>query len=208
MSTGTELAHSDAPAAGGEGPARRNWWRDEASEPVKRNLGLIGVLIALVVIGIITRPDLYALAGWFGDNVFVILQQSAAIGVITVGMTFVIIGGGIDLSVGAIVALAGLGATTVATQSFGALGMVFTARAVGVVVGLVNGLLISYGRLVPFIATLAMLVAARGLAAQISKKQTQISNNVDINAIATMRILGVPLLVIILAVVVALGWIL
>ena len=92
-------------------------------------------------------------------------------------MTFVIIGGGIDLSVGAIVALAGVWCTTVATQSFGAGGMIFTALAVGIGVGLVNGVLISYGRLVPFIATLAMLVAARGLAPQISGKQTQVSTS-------------------------------
>ena len=86
--------------------------------------------------------------------------------------------------------------------------MIFTALVVGIAVGLVNGVLISYGRLVPFIATLAMLVAARGLAAQISGKQTQVSTNATINAIATTRILGIPLLVIILAVVVAAGWVL
>jgi len=72
----------------------------------------------------------------------------------------------------------------------------------------VNGLLISYGRLVPFIATLAMLVAARGLAAQISGKQTQRSNSQFINDIAAARPLGIPVLVIILAVVVAAGWVL
>jgi ribose transport system permease protein len=74
--------------------------------------------------------------------------------------------------------------------------------------GLVNGVLISYGRLVPFIATLAMLVSARGLAAQISGKQTQVSANDTINGIATTKLLGVPLLVWILAVVVAAGWVL
>jgi ribose transport system permease protein len=186
----------------------RGWWRSEVSEPFRRNLGLVGVLAALVVIGVITRPDLYSDPEWIRSNIFVILTQASAIGVVTVGMTFVIIGGGIDLSVGAIMALAGVWATTVATQSFGAAGMVFTAVVVGVVVGLINGVLISYGRLVPFIATLAMLVAARGLAAKISNKRTQVSANLDINAIATTRPLGIPLLVIILAVVVAAGWVL
>jgi ribose transport system permease protein len=123
-------------------------------------------------------------------------------------MTFVIIGGGIDLSVGAIIAIAGVWSTTVATQSYGAGGMIFTAIVVGIVVGLINGVLISYGRLVPFIATLAMMVAARGLAAQISGKQTQVSANTTINGIATTKILGIPLLVIILALVVAAGWVL
>jgi ribose transport system permease protein len=177
-------------------------------ESVLRNLGLVGVLVLLVVIGIITRPDLYGNPEWVKDNIFTILQQASAIGVVAVGMTFVIIGGGIDLSVGAIIALAGVWATTLATQSYGAVGMIFCALVVGLGVGLVNGVLISYGKLVPFIATLAMMVAARGLAAQISGKQTQVSNNTTINDIATNRPLGIPLLVWILALVVAIGWIL
>jgi ribose transport system permease protein len=182
-----------------------SWWREEG---FLRNMGLVGVLVVLVLIGIVTRPELYGDAGWVKNNVFTILQQASAIGVVTVGMTFVIIGGGIDLSVGAIIALAGVWSTTVATQSYGAGGMIFTALVVGIAVGLVNGVLISYGRLVPFIATLAMMVAARGLAAQISGKQTQVSANATINEIATTKIVGIPLLVIILAVVVAAGWVL
>jgi ribose transport system permease protein len=182
-----------------------SWWREEG---FLRNMGLVGVLVVLVLIGIITRPELYGDAGWVKNNVFTILQQASAIGVVTVGMTFVIIGGGIDLSVGAIIAIAGVWSTTVATQSYGAAGMIFTALVVGIVVGLVNGVLISYGGLVPFIATLAMMVAARGLAAQISGKQTQVSANDTINGIATTKIVGIPLLVIILAVVVAAGWVL
>jgi ribose transport system permease protein len=177
-------------------------------ENTVRNLGLVGVLVVLVIIGIITRPELYSDPTWVRNNILTILQQASAIGVVTVGMTFVIIGGGIDLSVGAIIALAGVWATTLATQSHGALGMIFTALVVGIAVGLVNGVLISYGRLVPFIATLAMLVSARGLAAQISGKQTQVSTNDTINNIASSKLLGVPLLVWILAVVVAAGWVL
>ncbi len=198
------------PPAGGDKAAtsRQSWWKSDSAEPVRRNLGLVGVLVVLVFIGIVTRPELYGDATWVRNNVFTILQQASAIGVVTVGMTFVIIGGGIDLSVGAIIAVAGVWSTTLATQSYGAGGMIFTAIVVGIVVGLINGVLISYGRLVPFIATLAMMVAARGLAAQISGKQTQVSTNSTINAIATTKILGIPLLVIILALVVAAGWVL
>ena len=182
--------------------------RRRLDENVLRNLGLVGVLVILVVIGAVTRPELYGDPTWVRNNVFTILQQASAIGVVTVGMTFVIIGGGIDLSVGAIIALAGVWSTTLATQGYGAGGMIFTALVVGVVVGLVNGVLISYGRLVPFIATLAMMVSARGLAAQISGKQTQVSANAVINDIATAKPLGVPLLAWILAVVVLAGWVL
>ncbi|MDT0529749.1 ABC transporter permease [Micromonospora sp. DSM 115977] len=189
-------------------PGRISWWRGDGGEGARRNLGLIGVLAVLVVIGALTRSDLYSDPDWVWDNVLSILKLAAVVGVVTVGMTFVIIGGGIDLSVGAIVALAGVWCTTVATQSYGAGGMIFSALTVGLAVGLVNGLLISYGRLVPFIATLAMLVAARGLAAEISDKQTQVSDNGFINGLASNSLLGIPLLVYILAAVVAAGWVL
>ncbi|MGC5332277.1 ABC transporter permease [Micromonospora sp. DT62] len=189
-------------------PGRISWWRGDGGEGARRNLGLIGVLAVLVVIGALTRSDLYSNPDWVWDNVLSILKLAAVVGVVTVGMTFVIIGGGIDLSVGAIVALAGVWCTTVATQSYGAGGMIFSALTVGLAVGLVNGLLISYGRLVPFIATLAMLVAARGLAAEISDKQTQVSDNGFINGLASNSLLGIPLLVYILAAVVAAGWVL
>jgi ribose transport system permease protein len=182
--------------------------RRKIDEGVLRNLGLVGVLIILVIVGIVTKPELYSDPTWVRNNFLTILQQASAIGVVTVGMTFVIIGGGIDLSVGAIIALAGVWATTLATQSYGAAGMIFTALVVGIAVGLINGLLISYGKLVPFIATLAMLVAARGLAAQISDKQTQVSSNTTINDIASTKLLGIPLLVWILGLVVAAGWVL
>ncbi|RSM68754.1 ABC transporter [Actinoplanes sp. ATCC 53533] len=185
-----------------------DWFKGDGAEPLRRNLGLIGVLVILVIIGAVTRPELYGDATWVKNNTFTILQQASAIGVVTVGMTFVIIGGGIDLSVGAIIAVAGVWSTTLATQSYGTLGMIFTAVVVGIVVGLINGVLISYGRLVPFIATLAMMVAARGVAAQISGKQTQVSTNTTINDIASTRPLGIPLLVYILALVVAAGWVL
>jgi ribose transport system permease protein len=188
--------------------SRATWLKGDGAESLRRNLGLVGVLVILVIIGIATRPELYGDATWVKNNVFTILTQASAIGVVTVGMTFVIIGGGIDLSVGAIIAIAGVWSTTLSTQSYGTFGMIFTAIVVGVVVGLVNGALISYGRLVPFIATLAMMVAARGLAAQISGKQTQVSANSTINSIASTKILGIPMLVIILAVVVAAGWVL
>ncbi|MGN9775347.1 ABC transporter permease [Micromonospora sp. H33] len=197
-------AAGEKAAAGG----RLSWWHGDAGEGARRNLALIGVLAALIVIGALTRSDLYSNPDWVWDNVLSILKLASVVGVVTVGMTFVIIGGGIDLSVGAIVALAGVWCTTVATQSYGAGGMIFSALTVGLAVGLVNGLLISYGRLVPFIATLAMLVAARGLAAEISDKQTQVSDNNFINGIASTNLLGIPLLVYILAAVVAAGWVL
>ncbi|MEW2142731.1 ABC transporter permease [Micromonospora sp. NPDC007208] len=198
----TAVAHNKAGSGG-----KLSWWRGDGGDGAKRNLGLIGVLAALIVVGAVTKPDLYGDPNWVWNNVLAILQLASVVGVVTVGMTFVIIGGGIDLSVGAIVALAGVWCTTVATQSYGAGGMIFAALAVGICVGLVNGVLISYGRLVPFIATLAMLVAARGLAASISNKQTQVSSSTFINDIAARKVIGIPILVYILGAVVLAGWV-
>lgn len=181
-------------------------WRGQVSERLAglHNVGLIGVLALLVVVGLMTKPEQF----FSSPNFVLILTQASIIGVVTVGMTFVIIGGGIDLSVGAIVALATVWATTTASQEHGLLGVLVCALLVSMGAGLVNGLLISYGRMVPFIATLAMLASARGLALQISHGKTQI---VNINSILNLGykksyIFGIPPLVIIFAGVVVIGW--
>jgi ribose transport system permease protein len=123
-------------------------------------------------------------------------------------MTFVIISGGIDLSVGAIIALASVWCTTLATQSYGIGAMIFAALVVGTAAGLVNGALIAYARMVPFIVTLAMYVSARGLAEQISGRKSQIVNDTSFAEIAFHKVLGLPILVVILTVVTVLGWLL
>ena len=170
---------------------------------VVRHAGLVGVLVVLTVVGLITSDS-------FGtqSNVNTILTNASVIGVVTVGMTFVIIGGGIDLSVGAIMALASVWCTTLATQSYGPGVMILCALLVGTGTGLVNGLLIAYGRIVPFIMTLAMMASARGLAEQLSAKQTQVSRVGFVNDIARTDLVGIPVLVLILAAVVAAGWLL
>jgi len=99
-------------------------------------------------------------------------------------------------------------ATTVATQAYGVWGIVFTAVAVGTAVGAVNGLLIAYGRIAPFIATLAMLASARGLAEEMSQRRTQTVKDASFNNFFTSEPLHIPMLVIMFAVVAVLGWIL
>lgn len=167
-----------------------------------RNLGLVGVLVVLFVLGTLTQSTFLT-----KSNFLTILTQGSDIGVVTIGMTFVIIGGGIDLSVGALLALASVWATTVATQAYGPVVMVLCAVLVGMGFGLVNGLLIAYGRMVPFIATLAMLATARGLAERISNKQSQLVTSNGITDIANTSPLGIPLLVWIFAAVAVIGWV-
>ncbi|OWA25632.1 ABC transporter permease [Streptomyces sp. CS057] len=196
---GAVAAPSDTPPSkSGGGMPALGLWLDV------RILSLLGVLAALVLVGGITEPDAFLDTG----NLQLILTQASVIGVVTVGMTFVIISGGIDLSVGAMVALASVWATTLATQEYGFAGIAFTAVIVGLAAGLVNGVLIAYGGMVPFIATLAMLASARGLALQITDGKTQI---VTVDSVLDLGlpdsyILGIPPLVIMFAVVTVVGW--
>jgi ribose transport system permease protein len=174
---------------------------------VGRNLGLVVALLILCLVGVATAGQQFASV----DNALTILRLAAVIGVVSVGMTFVITGGGIDLSVGAIVALASVWSTTLATQTLARdvhwLLIVLTAVAVGLGCGLVNGLLVAYGRVVPFIATLAMLAAARGLAEIIAQRRTQIVDVPGFTDFFKTSVLGVPLLVIIFVLVAVVGWV-
>jgi ribose transport system permease protein len=190
------------------GSSLQHWFRDDASEPVRRNLGLVAVLLVLYAIGAWSRPDIFLHVDRLWTNELTVLTLASSVGVIAIGMTFVIISGGIDLSVGALLALASVWSSTVATQQFGVGVMIFTALLVGAITGLINGVLIAYGRLAPFIATLAMMVAARGLAQKISGKTTQVVKVEGITDIARNKLLGIPWLVLIFAVVAALAWVL
>lgn len=173
---------------------------------VARNLGLVIAFIILCIVGVITAGDRFAST----DNMLTILRAAAAIGVVAIGMTFVITGGGIDLSVGAIVALASIWATTTGTQAmaddFGWIAMVFSAVLVGTICGAINGVLIAYGKIVPFIATLAMLASARGLAEIIADRKTQIIRNQGFTDFFGAEPLGIPVIVIIFALVTVAGW--
>ncbi|MEU5952804.1 ABC transporter permease [Streptomyces sp. NPDC047525] len=203
----TQPASPPRPATSKSGPADgASPLRTLSARADLRTLSLLGVLAVLVLIGGITQPDSFLDT----DNVQLILTQASVIGVVTVGMTFVIISGGIDLSVGAIVALASVWATTVATQEYGVAGILFTAVIVGMACGLVNGMLIAYGGMVPFIATLAMLASGRGLALEITDGKTQM---VTVDGVLKLGerdsyILGIPPLVLVFAAVTVVGWLL
>jgi ribose transport system permease protein len=173
-----------------------------------RNLGLVIALLLICLVGVITAGDRFATSA----NALTILGASATIGVVSIGMTFVIIGGGIDLSVGAIVALSSVWCTTLATQTMAEdthwMVMVFVALAVGAGCGLVNGLLISYGRIVPFVMTLAMLASARGLAQIISNRKTQIVRDDAFADFFTKEVLGIEIYVWTFFLVAIVGWVL
>jgi ribose transport system permease protein len=178
------------------------------SGSVGHNLGLVVALGLICLVGVITTGDRFASV----DNVITILRAASTIGVVSIGMTFVIIGGGIDLSVGAILALCSVWATTFATQNMAEdthwLVMVLAALAVGAGCGLVNGVLIAYGKVVAFITTLAMLASARGLAEIISERRTQIVEVQGFKDFFGAEVIGIPVIVIMFVVVAGIGWVL
>ena len=98
------------------------------------------------------------------SNLLNIAQQTSINAIVAAGMTFVIISGGIDLSVGSIVALSGVALGSLLQAGQPAVVAVIGAVTVGIASGLLNGLLVSFGRLPPFIATLGMMSVARGSA--------------------------------------------
>ncbi|MFI1330320.1 ABC transporter permease [Streptomyces sp. NPDC020845] len=204
-STATLTKQSPPGAANGRPPAGRAAGSGRLRALVDlRNLSLVGVLAVLVAVGGFTKPNEFLTT----DNLQLVLTQASVIGVVTVGMTFVITSGGIDLSVGAMVALASVWATTLATQDFGLGGILMCAVLVGLGCGLVNGVLIAYGGMVPFIATLAMLASARGLALHLSDGKTQV---VTVQPVLDLGlpdayVLGIPPLVMIFALVTVVGW--
>lgn len=175
------------------------------SGPAARNFGLIIALALLVIVGAITAGDNFMNMG----NFFTILRYASILGVLSIGITFVITAGGIDLSVGSVLGLSSVVATIGAVQT-AAMGfwplMVFVALAVGVLAGLVNGLVIAYGKVVGFMATLAMLVAARGLAELISGRQTQIVRVPGFLDFLRSDLLGVSILVWIFVIVAIAAW--
>ncbi|MEW6234682.1 MAG: ABC transporter permease [Candidatus Omnitrophota bacterium] len=131
-------------------------------------LGPVFALILVIAIFGSIKPDLVFSFQNF-SNVF---GQTVVIAIAAVGMTFIIVSGGIDLSVGSLVALAGVFcAIVISTDRMAGWGMglsmgILAALATGAVCGLLNGFLITRGKLAPFIVTLGMMEIVRGVALQ------------------------------------------
>ncbi|MGO9703482.1 MAG: ABC transporter permease [Xanthobacteraceae bacterium] len=117
---------------------------------------LIALLVLCLATALLTNRFLSPL------NLTNILVQSSIMAVIAIGMTFVIVGGGFDLSVGSTVAFAGCVAAMAMVQ-FGLVAGVVAGIAAGIAVGLVNGLIIAQLGVNPFITTLGTMVLVRGL---------------------------------------------
>jgi ribose transport system permease protein len=129
----------------------------------------LGLALVILTFAVLTEDPARYLSPF---NLRIVLSQTVIVALGAIGMTMIIISGGIDLSVGAIIALTGV-VTAVALDS-GLPPEVAIAAAVlvGGVVGLVNGGIITWLKVVPFIATLGMLGIARGAAKWLAGEQT------------------------------------
>ncbi|MDR1389110.1 MAG: ribose ABC transporter permease [Treponema sp.] len=162
------------------------------------DLGTLVALVLLCVIMSILSPRFFMLANF--KNIFV---QISIISIIAVGMTFVILTGGIDLSVGSTVAFCGLMlGTCIVNLKMPILPALLIAITAGTLVGFVNGILISKLNLPPFIATLGMMSIVRGAAFSITGGQPVYTYPKAFLSIAG-NVFGIPIPIIIMAVIFA-----
>jgi ribose transport system permease protein len=142
-------------------PKRASRW----STALRRTTGPLGGLVVLVLLLAILSPDFLT-----ANNLLNVGVQASVVAVLAFGMTFVIVSGGIDLSVGSVAGLAGIvTGWSITTAGLPLWLSVLVGLASGAVAGLLSGALITAGRVPPFIATLAMLSVARGAALVIAE---------------------------------------
>lgn len=175
--------------------------RREQFQSLMRAVGMLPVLILLMIgFGLIAES-------FFTVQNFSIIAQQASINIVlAAGMTFVILTGGIDLSVGSILAAAAVVALIVSgIPDIGMLGIA-AALLTGLIFGLINGGLIAFLKLPPFIVTLGALTAVRGVARLIGDDKTVFNPDLPFAFIGNDSILGVPWLVVIATAVIIGSW--
>ena len=119
---------------------------------------LLGVLLVVIFIMAIMSPYFFS---W--KNCRNILNQSAIYLVLSIGMTFVICAGQIDLSVGAIIGFSGVCVGLLLNQGVSPIWAILIQLLIGVIVGIVNGIFVAYGKINSFIVTLGMMTILRGI---------------------------------------------
>lgn len=137
---------------------------------VRRALSDYAIFIALAIECVIL--GLAAPAFFTPDNFANVLRQNAFPAIIAAGMTFAILTGGIDLSVGAVVGLSGVLCADALVHGWGLWAAIGVGLSVGVMIGLLNGLIVTTIRVPPFIVTLAMMLVVRGAAFKYTDART------------------------------------
>lgn len=140
-------------------------------------------------------------------NICNILMQISYTGIMAVGMTFVIISGGIDLSVSSTVVISAILASRASIMGYPLAVSLILPLLAGLLVGLINGTLVSRMNIPPFIATLATMLAVRGVAFLITLQSVDviIKQDGDFRNIATINVLGLPLFSVVFLIIVVAG---
>jgi ribose transport system permease protein len=152
-----------------------------------RRLGTLAGLLGLCLLLWILTPHFLTVS-----NLLNVLEQTSINAVIAVGMTFVILSAGIDLSVGSVLALAGVVMATLLQQGWPVAPAIAAGLLIGFAFGALNGVAIAWGRLPPFIATLGMMSIARGCALLFTEGRPVSGFDETFRSLATARILGIP----------------
>ena len=162
--------------------------------PLLRDHGGVVALIVILVFNILFTPNFLQL-----QTLFVNISQVATIAIVAMGMTLVIATGGIDLSVGAVMALAGALAPLIFQSQFGieypALGIaaaIVVPLLVAGACGLFNGVMVAVLNVQPIIATLILFISGRGIAQVLTNGNLQTFNNKSFSYLGTGKILGLP----------------
>ena len=159
-----------------------------------RLAGLLVALAALLVLNVGITPNFLNM-----QTLAVNASQVATIAIVAVGMTLVIASGGIDLSVGSVMAVAGalapmifLSGWAVANPGLGLVASIVLPLLAAAACGLFNGVLIAHLGVQPIIATLIFFISGRGIAQVLTNGQLQTFTNPDFTWLGTGRILGLP----------------
>lgn len=183
-------------------PAQTAASRRETMRTWLRLSGMLPVLV-LLCIGFELASGRFLSVG----NLSIVMQQASINAVLAAGMTFVILTGGIDLSVGSILALAAVVAVGATLTPGLAWAVIPLALLAGAACGLVNGSLIAWLGLPPFIVTLGALTAVRGVARLAAGDSTVFNSDLPFSVIGNGNLLGVPWLVVIAFLVILLSWV-
>ena len=158
-----------------------------------KKYGNVIIFACVFVVGVIARPGAFLSI----SNVTGIISQAAIAAICCLGMTFVLMTGGIDLSVGSVAAAAGVTAVQLANRGLPVVLCVAVALALGVAVGLVNGLVVANTDLPPFIITLSTQITVRGVSYILTGGQPSQCVNENFNMLGSGSLLGLPIPVLI-----------
>jgi ribose transport system permease protein len=162
-----------------------------------------GLIVLLVAVGALTLASPEFLTG---NNLANLARQVAIFGILAIGQLMVILTGGIDLSVGSILGLAGAVTAQLLVSGVPIIPAILIGVVVGGVLGIANGVLVTRFKLPPFIATLGMLGIARGIVLVITDANTIQGLPDGFQTVANGTVLGIPNLLIIFAIITAIAW--